>query len=393
MNPIPAPSELTPRSRGARSSIPIAALVILFACVLSCIAPAAAVDLPPGDVTPGEQYTFIREWSWSLSCIRGITVTPAGEVYVADSANRRIHRISSTGTILSDFGYPIYPQFNQPYGVAFDADGNVYVADFGNGRVLKFGPTGALLAQFGSAAPGTGQLSRPRGVAVDGAGDVFVSDFALQRVVEFAPDGSVLRAWGKPDGTPGITPAEFAQPYGLALDGAGALYVADTNYHRVQKFAPTGELLGIITNPSGAVDGRFNSPVGIVVDPDGNVYVVESVGNRVQKFSPSGAFLAMWGTAGTGPGQFENPQGVAIDTAGRVYISQSGSVTGKGRAQVFLGPPVARFTPVPHSGPAPLTVRFTDASTGLPTSWAWDLGDGETADVPAPVHTFETPGT
>ncbi len=369
---------------GGRGGVAIAVFILL-ACAFACVAPAAAEETPPG-----EEYACSSEWNWSFSWPRGIAVNPAGEVFVADSGNGRICRFSPTGTLITTFGSKGagLGQFNDISGIALDAAGNIYAADFGNRRVQKLAPDGTFLQQFGSA--GDGQLQAPRGVALDSAGNVYVADQYLHRVVEFDPSGTFVRMWGRPDGSFGTGPGEFAQPYGVALDDADHLYVVDMYNKRVQKFGPDGAWDLSWGGVSGTGDGQFRTPIGVAADSAGDVYVVEAAGNRVQKFTGSGAFVTKWGTTGTGYGEFANPQGIAVDAAGRVYVTQANS----NRVQVFAAVPplAASFVPDATTGPAPLVVRFTDTSTGSPTAWAWDFGDGAHDTAPNPEHTYTAPG-
>ncbi len=246
--------ERSHRSFGHRGGRAIAALIVFLACAIYCVTPAVAAGESPGDTwvltaagdTPsGEEYACSNEWTWSFSGLRGITVNAAGEVYVADSGYSRICRFSSTGAFIRYLGSggSGNGQFNNPSGIAVDSAGNVYVADWGNKRVQKLAPTGTFLQQFGSAGDADGQFHAPRGVELDSSGNVYVADQYLHRVVEFDPSGAFVRMWGKPDGTYGTGPGEFSQPYDVALDGAGNLYVADMGNARVQKFAPTGEFV------------------------------------------------------------------------------------------------------------------------------------------------------
>ncbi len=319
-------------------------------------------------------------------------MNPDGEVFVADSGNGRVCQFSPTGALITTLGSRGVDlgQFVDSSGVALDTAGNIYAADCGNRRVQKLAPDGTFLLQFGSAGSGDGQFQAPRGVALDRAGNVYVADQYLHRVIKFDPSGTFVRMWGRTDGTYGTGQGEFSQPYGVVLDGAGNLYVADKNNKRVQKFGPDGEHVLSWGGIYGTGDGEFEHPIGVAVDSAGNVYVVEAAGNRVQKFTGSGAFLTKWGVAGTGYGEFASPQGIAVDAAGRVYVTQANS----NRVQVFIAVPplTASFAPDPTTGPAPLVVQFTDTSTGSPTEWTWDFGDGARDTVPNPEHTYGTPG-
>ena len=104
-------------------------------------------------------------------------------------------------------------------------------------------------------------------------------------------------------------------PYGVAVDGSGNVYVADSSNNRIQKFTSAGVFV-TKWGTAGSGDGQFNGPLGVAVDGSGNVYVTDS--DRVQKFTSAGAFITTWGTYGSGDCQFDRPEGVAVDGSGNV---------------------------------------------------------------------------
>jgi sugar lactone lactonase YvrE len=280
-------------------------------------------------------------------------------------------------------------QFNQSAGVAIDSAGNVYVADRSNHRVHKFSSTGVFERMWGwgvqngasafqictsscqAGLPGTGdgQFNNPRGLVIDSAGNVYVGDQENNRVQKFTSTGTFSLKWGKNggDGTTGTGNGEFKQPVGLAINSADNVYVADTFNHRVQKFSSTGTFSlkwgkngGDGTTGSG--NGEFNLPFGVALDSAGNVYVADSFNHRVQKFSSAGTFTLKWGrnggdgTAGSGDGEFDTPSAVALDSAGNVYVAD----TLNHRVQKFGElsstsplPPPPGSTPPPPPPPKP----------------------------------------
>jgi sugar lactone lactonase YvrE len=171
----------------------------------------------------------------------------------------------------------------------------------------------AFLRAWGSQGNGDGQLDSPTGVAVDGAGNVYLADKGNLRVQKFSADGRFLLTWG----SKGSGDGQFNSVNGVALDGAGNVYV--TGDHRVQKFNGDGRFL-LKWGSGGSGDGQFASPQGIAVDRAGNVYVADQVG-PVQKFSSGGWFLAKWGSELSDDGKFRFPVGIAVDGAGNVYVA------------------------------------------------------------------------
>ena len=282
----------------------------------------------------------------------GVAVDGAGNVYVGDTYNQRIRKISPLGVVstLAGSGTPGYAdgpgtsaQFADPFGVAVDGAGNVYVADTDNQRIRKISPLGVVTTLVGSGTPGyadgtgtSAQFNRPRGVAVDGAGNVYVGDTYNHRIRKISPTGVVSTLAGS--GTLGYadgpgTSAQFKYPYSVAVDGIGNVYVADPYDHRIRKISPTGVVSTLAGSGTlGYADGagaaaQFSYPFGVAVDGAGNVYVGDPYNHSIRKISPLGVVstLAGSGTPGYADGagaaaQFSFPLGVAVDGAGNVYV-------------------------------------------------------------------------
>jgi DNA-binding beta-propeller fold protein YncE len=179
-----------------------------------------------------------------------------------------------------------------------------------------------VVSTWGTRGPAPGQLDQPGGVAVDGAGNVYVyvADTLNHRIQKFSADGALLAAWG----SQGTGTGQFSSPWDVALDAAGNVYVADRNNNRVQKFDANGGFL-LAWGTVGTGDGQFRHPVGIDVDPAGNVFVSDFDNYRIQRFTADGTFVAKWGSRGTAPSQFELPYDVAADGAGNVYVLDGGN--------------------------------------------------------------------
>ncbi|HWT01469.1 MAG TPA: Calx-beta domain-containing protein [Pyrinomonadaceae bacterium] len=173
-----------------------------------------------------------------------------------------------------------------------------------------------FLTKWGSFGTGDGQFQDPWRMAVDSAGNVYVADRLNCRIQKFTSAGGYITQWG----SPGSGDGQFLQTVGIAIDTLGDVYVVDRDNARVQKFTSTGTFITKWGSFGTSGDGLFNQPYGITVDADGYVYVADSGNNRIQKFTSVGAFVTKWGTDGTGDGQFSFPMGVAVDTAGHVYV-------------------------------------------------------------------------
>ncbi|MBF0592497.1 MAG: hypothetical protein HQL02_10465 [Nitrospirae bacterium] len=162
-------------------------------------------------------------------------------------------------------------------------------------------------------------FSYPSGIAVDGSGNVYVADSANNRIQEFTSDGKFLAKWGSyGDGN-----GQFYGPYAIALDGSGNVYVADRDNHRIQKFTADGKFLAKWGN-KGSGYGSFYTPSGIAIDGVGNVYVADTLNNRIQKFTSDGEFIATWGNTDINENEDErlySPECIAVDGSGNVYVA------------------------------------------------------------------------
>jgi streptogramin lyase len=301
----------------------------------------------------------------------GVAVDGAGNVYVADTANQTIRQVTPVGTnwvVTTLAGNASHPgtnddtgsaaRFNFPAGVAVDTNGNVYVADTANHTIREVTPVGtnwvvttlAGLAGSLGSANGTGSAARfnfPYGVTVDTNGNVYVADMYNNTIRKVTPVGVVTTLAGlagnagSANGTGSA--ARFNGPFGVAVDSAGNVYVADTFNPMIRKVTPVGVVTTLAGNAShpGTNDGtgsaaRFDWPIGVTVGTNGNVYVADSGNNTIRQVTPAGVVTTLAGLAvgsigstdGTGnAARFNFPNGVAVDTNRNVYVADSSDFT------------------------------------------------------------------
>jgi len=200
-----------------------------------------------------------------------VVVTNQGQVFVLDSEPGWIYRFTADGQPLGRFGGP-EGQFFHPRGMAIDAQDNIYIADTGGCRLVKYDTEGNLLTQFGERGNGPGQLLEPSDVAIGPGGDLYVADTANLRVQRWDLFGRYQAEWAIP----------LANAYNgphLALAADGSFFVTTPEQHGVRRYSRGGELLGQWGGPE-----QLRIPVGLTLDEAGNLYVTDTLNHRVQKF-------------------------------------------------------------------------------------------------------------
>ena len=259
-----------------------------------------------------------------------------------------ISTLAGSGAEGSADGTGTAASFRLPFGVAVDADGNVFVADTDNHKIRKISPAGEVTTFAGSgfrgSADGTGAAASfhfPTGVAVDAGGDVFVADGFNHKIRKISPAGEVTTfagsgSRGSADGTGGA--ASFDDPSGVAVGAGGNLYVADSQNCKIRKISPAGVVTTLAGSGAvGSTDGagaaaRFRYPCGVAVDAGGNVFVADQHNHKIRKVSPAGVVTTLAGSVdegdadGTGAAaSFRYPTGVAVDAGGNVFVADYGN--------------------------------------------------------------------
>ncbi len=227
-------------------------------------------------------------------------------------------------------------QYNHPRGVAIGPEGNVFVVDSDNHRVQVFDANGSFLREWGSRCQldsdqgcvdpdgsgplsyGDGQFQEPWGIAVDDDGYVYVADTWNHRIQVFEADGTFATAWG----TYGQTATQAALFYGprdVAVDASGRVFFTDTGNKRVVVTDREGTLLHQ-WGGGGIVAGSFEEPVGIDIDEEGNIYVADTWNQRIQVFDPDYVFLREWSVDAWYGESVVNKPYLAVEN-GKVYIT------------------------------------------------------------------------
>ena len=243
---------------------------------------------------------------------RGLAVDAQGNLFVADTKNNRIQKLSPTGETLAVWGEQGEQpgQFKEPHGIAIGPDGSVYVADTWNHRVQKFDNNGKFIKVW-TADPG---FWGPRGIAVDKDGKVFVTDTGNKRIVSFSSDGVQVEYWG----ADGSAPGQLIEPVGIAITAVGEVVVADTGNRRLQFFNTDGTFQR--EWPVFGWDEFYTEPY--VATHDDDVLVTDSFMHRFARYDDN-KLTGSWGRSGSGSGEFNRPIGIAVAPDGSVYVSDT----------------------------------------------------------------------
>jgi len=337
---------------------------------VSCTVQPGIICTVAGSGTPGFNGDGIPALNAQLTEPIGIAVDSLGNIYVADYMCARVRRVdAATGLITTVAGTGVFgyngdgkaatlAQLNWPVAVAVDAPGNVYIADFNNHRVRRVAAgTGMITTVAGDGTAGyngdgitatTAQINWPAGVLKDASGDLYISEYGGHRVRR-VDVGTGLISTVAGDGTPGYNgdgimaaTARLDEPFGIALDVTGNLYIADSWNNRIRRVdSGTGLITTVAGDGSAGYNGdgipattaRLNDPYGVALDGTGYLYIADSWNNRIRRVDPGTGMIstaAGGATAGyNGDGILATTAwlnwatGVAVDGAGNFYIADA----------------------------------------------------------------------
>jgi sugar lactone lactonase YvrE len=285
----------------------------------------------------------------------GVAVDTMGNLYVADSLNHRVRKVTAGGVIATVAGTgvagdsadglpPTGTALDGPQGLFLDAAEVLWIDEYFGQRVRRLTPAGGILTMAGSGAAGfngdsrpaiSAQLQAPGQAAMDAAGNLYIADSGNNRIRKVAPSGLISTYAGSGsagfggDGGQAIY-AQLNLPRGLAVDSAGNLYIADTANNCIRMVQPGG----LISTVAGGGAYTLTLPRGVTVGFDQNIYIADTGNHRIAMLTPAGDLSTIAGTGGAGfvgdggdslSAQFNNPSALAMDTAGAIYVADLGN--------------------------------------------------------------------
>ncbi len=292
-----------------------------------------------------------------------VSVGPDGVLLIADSGDHRVRRVGTDNTISTaagegtpgfsgNGGVAVSAKLYSPGAVAWDQWGNFYIADTNNHRIRKVGADGVITTVAGQGSPGFGgdgklaveaKLNSPSGVTLDSAGNLFVADTFNHRIRKVGADGVITTVAGRGspgfegDGKPAVE-ARLNAPYGIAIDGADNLFIADTFNHRIRMVDSSGiiktiagtGLQGYSGDGGMAMAAQLNTPFGIAVDARNNLYIADTYNYRVRRVDSNGFISTVAGIGSSGysgdgglatEALLSSVHGVAVDKVGNLYLA------------------------------------------------------------------------
>jgi DNA-binding beta-propeller fold protein YncE len=303
----------------------------------------------------------------------------ASGVYVADTYNQRIQKISKTnGSVLWTQTTCFGTAFSRPRDVAVGPDGNLYVADTDNNRIVRLNPTdGSCLFTFGSTGGGLAQFRSPRSLTSDGSTGLWIADAGNNRLKRHLVDGTFVGQAG----SFGEGNAQFRSAHCVFRDGVN-VDVCDTFNYRIEQFRVNAlgkPYFGSVIGGTRPANGGFNGAFDVAYAPDGSMYAVDWFNHRIQKFDAAGNFLLAFGGYSSNDGSLIFPRGVTVASNGNVVVMDSEN----NRIDVFSSTGTFMSKIKPPTGQTQFLRPYQVAIAPNGTYWVADTGNNRIVNINA----------
>ncbi len=341
-----------------------------FAASNSTVSPSSLIQTIAGNGTQGYTADGIAASSSGLYSPSSIAVDASGNIFIADSANNRIRKVDASTHLIStvagtgfagfsgDGGSPTLAMLNAPTGIAVDSAGDLFIVDRGNSRVREVSAASHTISTVaGTATAGyngdgiaatSAQLNLPFSIAVDAAGNLFIADEGNSRIREVNASTqqiSTVAGTGtfgfNGDGITAVS-AQLNAPYGITIDSAGNLFIADTSNNRIREVNASTKLISTVAGTAtkgfngdgaAATSSQLSAPYAVAVDAAGDLFIADFGNDRIREVNGATKLISTYVGTGTvgynGDGiaptsaNLQNPWGVVVDLYGDVFVADT----------------------------------------------------------------------
>lgn len=276
--------------------LPVGVVAVVLLAVIALFARGALSS------SKGHSATAPKDVHWfsvSVNNPSDLTVDGSGDVYVADTGNGRVLKLSPSGKILMTLGKGGSGNaLSSPSGIAVDSQGNIYVSETGKGKVVEYTGAGSLIRTWSGTS--SGRLHKPLGVALGAQGNLYVADAGANEIQHLSSEGT----WQTPY-------VGFKSPTAVTVDPRADIFVADTGHNAVEEMAWSTDLL------HQTAKGQVSAPRDVAVDAQGDVYIADTGNNRIVELAPNFTVVKTWKG-------FNQPSAVTVDSQGHIYVADAG---------------------------------------------------------------------